>query len=82
MRILIVDCLEWTESDYGGEYACDAGQWFVEALGGDESRFLIWRAWEETRPPEACDGVVIGGSRASVYDEQPWIGRLMGQVRE
>ena len=32
MRILIVDCLEWTKGDYRREHACDVGRWFVQAL--------------------------------------------------
>ena len=29
-----------------------------------------------------CDGYLITGSRASVYDDEPWIARLLGFVRE
>lgn len=31
---------------------------------------------------EDCDGYLISGSRASVYDEDPWIARLIGFVGE
>ncbi len=31
---------------------------------------------------EDCDGYLITGSRASVYDDDPWIARLIGFVRD
>ena len=31
---------------------------------------------------DACDGYLITGSRASVYDDEPWIARLVGFVNE
>lgn len=42
-----------------------------------------WRLHDGDRPPAAeyCDAWLVGGSRASVFDDQPWIARAARQVR-
>ena len=44
--------------------------------------FFDVRRGRYPRQIEDCDGFLITGSRASVYDDEPWIARLLGFVRE
>ena len=46
--------------------------------------FETWDVEHGGYPPQmdACDGYVITGSRKSVYDDEPWIRRLLDYVRE
>ncbi len=53
------------------------------SLLGDGFELAGWRmhAGECPPSPTACDGWVIGGSRASAFDDEPWIAALAGHVR-
>ncbi len=50
----------------------------------DEATFEFFDVRRERYPRRIkdCDGYLITGSRASVYDDDPWIARLIGFVRE
>lgn len=82
MKVLIVDGLEWGTDYDSVPYPNCVGQWFIDAFGGDPSRFDIWRAQKEDAPPaHRYHGIVIGGSHSSVYDGDPWIRRLEEHTR-
>lgn len=59
---------------------------FADTLRGgmaQEATFEFFDVRRERYPrrTEDCDGYLITGSRASVYDDDPWIVRLIGFVR-
>ena len=64
----------------------DYPQMFVDTLGealGDAT-FAFYDVQRGAYPERIgdCDGYLITGSRASAYDDEPWIERLGGFVRE
>lgn len=82
MKLLIVNGLEWDGEYNSVAYPNNAGQWFIDAFGGDSSRFDVWRVLEEKNPPGIhYQGIVLGGSHASVYDNDLWIRRLEDYTR-
>lgn len=82
MKILIVNCFEWNSDYPPSYYPDDVGQWFINAFGGETSRFYVWRIQkEEEPPPPPYRAVVIGGSMSSVYDNDSWIRRLEEYTR-
>ncbi|MDE0422309.1 MAG: GMP synthase [Gammaproteobacteria bacterium] len=65
----------------------DFANMFVSALGGALGKdtsfdFYDVRGGRYPRRVDECDGYLITGSRASVYDDEPWIARLAAFVRE
>lgn len=65
--------------DYPSMFAAALGG----ALGGDASfGFYDVRRGRYPDRLDDCDGYLITGSRASVYDDEPWIRRLEDFVRE
>ena len=60
---------------------------FADSLGraaGDRADFEFFDVRRGCYPAriEDCDGYLITGSRASAYDDEPWIAGLAGFVRE
>ena len=60
---------------------------FADTLRGGMDReatfeFFDVRRQRYPRRIEDCDGYLITGSRASVYDDDPWIARLIGFIGE
>ena len=60
---------------------------FVDTIGDGLDHmpafeFFDVRRERYPRHIDDCDGYLITGSRASVYDDEPWIARLVGFVRE
>ena len=65
--------------DYADMFATALG----DALGlGASFEFFDVRRGRYPDRVEACDGYLITGSRASVYEDKPWIDRLGDFVRE
>ena len=65
----------------------DYPQMFVDVLGkglgeGASVDFFDVRRDQYPKRIGDCDGYLITGSRASVYDDEPWIARLADFVRE
>ncbi len=78
MRILIVNCEDAIGMAYPDGHP-DA--WFQRAAGGDPSRFAVWNACGCADPPAGrFHGVIVSGSFYSVYDDQPWIGRVARMI--
>ena len=60
---------------------------FVDTIGDGMGHmptfeFFDVRRGRYPRVIDDCDGYLITGSRASVYNDEPWIARLLGFVRE
>ena len=57
---------------------------FRKLLGGTAYDYATFAVDEGEWPatPEACDAYLITGSASGVYDGTPWIGELMGFLRE
>lgn len=63
----------------------DYPQMFIRLLGAvdAEVQFAVYPTHRDCfRAPDVCDAYVITGSRCSVYDEEPWIGKLATFVGE
>ena len=56
---------------------------FMELLGRDAYAWRTYAADEGEYPaaPEECDGYIVTGSSAGVYDGDPWIGQLLAFLR-
>ena len=59
-------------------------QMFARLLEGEGFRFSDWSVVDGVFPdsPAAADGWLITGSRHGVYDDLPWIPRLLDFIRE
>ncbi|MBI1200736.1 MAG: type 1 glutamine amidotransferase [Phenylobacterium sp.] len=57
---------------------------FMRLLGPDAYDWRVYAADEGEYPaaPEDCDGYIVTGSAAGVYDDDPWIARLLDWLRE
>lgn len=91
MNVLIVNAVEWGPAHRDLDYPMDVAQWIEDGIGprgGAENgagalEFVRWLAVRETDPPGGdFDAVVISGSPASVYDDEPWIERLRVAIRD
>jgi GMP synthase-like glutamine amidotransferase len=56
---------------------------FKRLLGADAYDWRVYAADEGEYPetPEACDAYIVTGSAAGVYDDDPWIARLLDFLR-
>jgi GMP synthase-like glutamine amidotransferase len=56
---------------------------FMRLLGPDAYDWRVYAADEGEYPetPEACDAYIVTGSAAGVYDDDPWIARLLEFLR-
>jgi GMP synthase-like glutamine amidotransferase len=56
---------------------------FMRLLGPDAYDWRVYAADEGEYPetPEACDAYIVTGSAAGVYDDDPWIARLLDFLR-
>jgi GMP synthase-like glutamine amidotransferase len=56
---------------------------FKRLLGPDAYDWRVFAADEGEYPeaPEACDAYIVTGSAAGVYDDDPWIARLLDFLR-
>jgi len=56
---------------------------FMGLLGAEAYDWRTYAADEGELPaaPEACDGYIVTGSSAGVYDPEPWIGELLDFLR-
>ena len=83
MRIGLLECdhVSTRYRDIAGDYA-DMFRAMVAAVD-PSSEVVGYDAREGVLPrrPDECDGWLITGARASVYDDDPWIGALSGFVR-
>lgn len=61
----------------------DYERWFVDAL---EPTGAVGRLSDVVAdpppPPESADGWIVTGARSAVYDQDPWVERLMDWIRE
>lgn len=70
--LLLLDC--YVDPD-------GAGRFFDPWLAGAPRRRVHLVAGERPDRPEAYSGVVITGSSASVYDQEPWSEEALGWIR-
>ncbi|WP_337186613.1 type 1 glutamine amidotransferase [Phenylobacterium sp.] len=56
---------------------------FMDLLGRDAYDWRVYAADEGEYPaaPEDCDGYIVTGSAAGVYEDDPWIGQLLDFLR-
>jgi GMP synthase-like glutamine amidotransferase len=56
---------------------------FMRLLGADAYDWRVYAADEGEYParPEDCDAYIVTGSAAGVYDDEPWIARLLDFLR-
>lgn len=64
-----------------GRYPDMFADLFARAGGGEEFVVYDVRRGKLPKHPQACDGYIITGSRHGVYEDLPWIARLLDYVQ-
>ncbi len=64
-----------------GRYPAMFEDLFARIGGGDNFAIYDVRRGRLPKKPEVCDGYIITGSRYGVYEELPWIARLLEYVQ-
>ena len=82
MRVGLLQC-DHVRDEYQS-ISGDYNDMFGALLGGFDWTLVVYDATAGHLPadPHECDGYVISGSAASVYDEEPWIRDLEEFVRQ
>ena len=78
--ILITDAVREELISEHGDYP----DMFEDLIAGVDRSIEFTRFYVQSKIPQSvdCDGYLITGSRHSVYDELPWIERLVDFIKE